>query len=155
MKKIVAEIVILLGLGLAPLAAHAAPGQVALQGDVKLQKTVVEAGKSRVVLTEPKVVVPGDRLLFTTRYANASGAAVQNFVVTNPLPGAVALEAQAGDQVSVDAGKSWGKLAALTVADGKGGRRAAQAGDVTHIRWTIPSIAAGASGKVEYHAIVR
>lgn len=155
MKKIVAEIVILLGLGLAPVAAHAAPGQVVLNGDVKLEKTVVEAGKSRVVLTEPKVVVPGDRLLFSTRYSNGGTTTVQNFVVTNPLPAAVALQAQAGDQVSVDAGKTWGKLAALTVADDKGGRRSAQASDITHIRWTIPTIAAGASGKVEYHAIVR
>ena len=98
MKKIVAEIVILLGLGLAPVAAHAAPGQVVLYGDVKLEKTVVEAGKSRVVLTEPKVVVPGDRLLFSTRYSNGGTTTVQNFVVTNPLPAAVALQAQAGDR---------------------------------------------------------
>lgn len=155
MKKFIADILIVAGLALAPAVAHAAPGQVALKGDVKLEKTIVEAGKPRVVLAEPKVVVPGDRLLFTTRYANGGTAAVQNFVVTNPLPSAVALEAQAGDQVSVDAGKTWGKLAALTVANGKGGRRAAQVSDVTHIRWTIPTIAAGGSGKVEYHAIVR
>lgn len=155
MENRVAKFVILLALGLAPGAVLAAPGQVVLKGDVKLEKTVVEAGKSRVVLADPKVVVPGDRLLFSTRYANTGGATVQNFVVTNPLPAAVALDAQAGDQVSVDAGTTWGKLAALTVADGKGGRRPAQAGDVTHVRWTLPTIAAGASGQVEYHAIVR
>lgn len=154
MNSFIAGIVTVTSLALAPGAASAAPGQVALAGTVKLENTLVEAGKSRVVLSEPKIVVPGDRLQFSTRYTNLGGA-VQNFVITNPVPGAVMLAGQAGDEVSVDGGMSWGRLAALTIADGKGARRAAQANDVTHIRWTISVIAAGASGAVEYRAIVR
>lgn len=155
--KNVAEIIIAACLVLVPVSAQAAPGQIALSGEVKLEKAVVANGRSQVVLVEPKVVVPGDHLLFTTGYTNQGAAAVQNFVVTNPLPAAVMLDgdAGAGAEVSVDGGKSWGKLAALTVADGKGGRRPAGSADVTHIRWTIPAIAPGASGKVQYHAIVR
>lgn len=157
MKKFIAETIIVIGLAMAPAAAQAAPGQVSLNGDVQLEKTIVDEGKTRIVLSEPKVVVPGDRLLFTTRYANGGAASVENFVVTNPLPAAVVLApgGQPGDEVSVDGGKNWGKLAALTVAGADGSQRAAQASDVTHIRWTIPTIAAGASGKVEYYAIVR
>ena len=133
------------------------PSPVALKGIVQLEKTVTVDGKSKVELVEPKVVVPGDRLLFSTTYRNEGAAAVTDFVVTNPVPGAVTVSADAASavQVSVDGGKTWGLLAALKVSDGKGGVRAALAEDATHLRWTIPSIAPGASGTVEYHAIVR
>lgn len=154
--NIVAKLLAFLALAIAaPLAA--APGQVALKGEVKAEKNVVENGVSKVVLVEPKTVLPGDRLLFTTGYTNTGAAAVTNFVVTNPVPSAVSVAPESASvlQVSVDGGKAWGRLAALTVADGKGGRRPALASDVTHVRWTIAVIAPGTSGKVEYHAIVR
>lgn len=140
-----------------PAPANSAASPVSLKGDVKLEKTVTENGVSSIQLLEPKVVVPGDRLLFTTRYQNDGAAAVTNFVVTNPLPSAVVLagDAAANTEVSVDGGKTWGVLGALKVSDGQGGQRAAATGDVTHVRWTIAQIAPGASGEVEYHAIVR
>lgn len=140
-----------------PCAAQAAPSQIVLAGDVKLEKTVTEGGKSRIELHDPKVVLPGDRLVFSTVYTNGSASPAQNFVVTNPLPGAVSLiyEAAQGYAVSVDGGKTWGALAALKVSDGNGGQRPATAADATHLRWVIPAIPAGASGKVQYHAIVR
>lgn len=141
-----------------PASANPASGSpVSLKGDVKLEKTVTENGVSSVQLLDPKVVVPGDRLLFTTRYQNDGAAAVTNFVVTNPLPSAVVLagEAAAETEVSVDGGKSWGLLSVLKVSDGQGGQRAAAPSDVTHVRWTVAKIAPGASGQVEYHAIVR
>lgn len=140
-----------------PSLSFAQGNAVSLTGDVKLEKTVTENGAAKVVLSDPKVVVPGDRLLFSTAYRNDSAQAVTNFVVTNPLPTAVTLapESAATLEVSTDGGKSWGQLAALSVADGKGGQRAALASDATHVRWTIPSIAPGGTGTVKYHAIVR
>ena len=158
-KSLAGAMAVLLMTGPAFAAAQATPAAsaVSLKGDVKLEKTVTENGATNVQLLEPKVVVPGDHLLFTTRYHNEGAQAVTNFVVTNPLPSAVVLspEAAEGTQVSVDSGKTWGLLAALKVSDGKGGMRAAQTGDVTHVRWTIAQIAPGAAGQVEYHAIVR
>lgn len=138
-------------------ATQSTPSPVTLKGDVMLEKTVTENGVSKVQLVEPKVVIPGDRLLFTTRYHNDGTQAVTNFVVTNPLPSAVALESGGaqGTEVSVDGGKTWGQLGRLKVASTEGTPRAATATDVTHVRWTIPSIAPGASGEVQYHGIVR
>ena len=145
------------GLISGPVFAAAQPSPVALKGNVQLEKTVTVDGKSKVELVDPKVVVPGDRLLFSTTYRNEGAVAVTDFVVTNPVPGAVTVSADAASavQVSVDGGKTWGLLAALKVSDGKGGLRPANSEDATHLRWTIPSIAPGASGTVEYHAIVR
>ena len=140
-----------------PGIASAAAGAVVLKGDVKVETTVVEKGVEKTVLATPKVVVPGNRLLFSTSYRNESATPVQNFVVTNPVPAGIAVAAPdaASLTVSVDGGKTWGKLAALTVKDAKGAARPAQAGDVTHVRWTLATIAPGAAGAVAYHAIVK
>lgn len=137
--------------------AQAAASPVALTSDVKLDRVVVTNGVSKHVLTAPTKVVPGDHLIFSTKYHNNGTKPIEHFIVTNPLPAAVTLasDGYGNFDVSVDGGKSWGKLAALKVSDGKGGERAAQATDVTQVRWIVPAIAPGASGSLEYHAIVR
>lgn len=137
--------------------AIAAEQPVTLEGSVMLEQRVVEEGKDTVRLVAPKVVVPGDGLLFTTKYHNGGAAAVNNFVVTNPLPDAVRLsDADAAVlQVSVNGGKAWGRLAALTVADADGKQRAATSADVTHVRWTVSAIAPGETGSVSFKASVR
>ncbi|SMC64894.1 hypothetical protein [Novosphingobium sp. B1] len=150
-----------LGIGASPVLAEVAdavtPDPVVLKGDVLVEKKVVVNGAETVQLVEPASVVPGDRLLFRTRYSNTGKAAVDAFVVTNPVPQAVAVAAPSTDalEVSIDGGKSFARLATLSVPDGKGGMRRAVATDITHIRWTIPQIAPGASGSLEYHAVVR
>ena len=156
MKTLLANLLSAFALLAAP-AAMAARGQVTLKGDVKLEKTVTVDGQPRLVLDDPKVVVPGDRLLFSTGYANAGGEAVSNLVVTNPVPPAVVVaeDSAAALQVSVDGGRSFGSLASLEVRDAAGTARRAAAADITHIRWTIATIAPGASGAVADHGIVR
>ena len=123
------------------VASDGAAQPIALRGDAKLVRTGTEAG----------------RLLFSTSYSNVGAQPINNVVVTNPLPSAVEISAQSAAEltVSVDGGKHWGRIAGLTVADGKGGQRPAQAADVTHIRWIIPVVAPGASGTVSYNGIVR
>lgn len=157
MNRIFARAVMAAGLALVAMPALAAPGDVALQGDVKQEKTVVENGAHKRVLITPKKVVPGDKLIFSTAYKNNGTAPVDHFVVTNPLPAAVSYSPEGAQnaEVSVDGGKTWGQLAALKVKDAKGVLRAAQPEDVTHVRWTVAVIAPGASGSVSYHAVVR
>ena len=154
----------ILGLAGALFAAVTATGAMAqaaqpveLKGDVKIDRLVTENGAARHVLVDPEVVVPGDRLLFSTAYRNAGAAAVRNFVVTNPVPEGVMLAPEGAGtlEVSVDGGKNWGKLAVLAVANGQGGTRPAQSSDVTHLRWTLSTLAPGAQGTLTYNAIVR
>ena len=54
------------------------------------------------------MVVPGDKLVFATADRNTGASAVNNFVVTNPIPAGVMLapEGVAPADVSVDGGKS-------------------------------------------------
>jgi len=141
-----------------PLAAQATTNPVVLSGDVKAVKTVTGPdGKERTELVEPDTIVPGDRLVFGTAYANKGADAVSNFVVTNPLPEAVRLapDADKALTVSVDGGKTWGVLATLSVKNPDGTTRPATQDDVTHVRWVLESIAPGASGRLTYPAIIR
>lgn len=131
---------------------------IELKGDVKLEKVMIDDGGERSVeLVEPETIVPGDKLIFGTEYSNNSADPVTNFVVTNPVPNAVRLAngAPADLTVSVDGGANWGQLAALSVEQADGTSRPAQHADVTHIRWTLASVAPGEKGRLEYPAIIR
>jgi len=140
--------------------AASAEDLVSLEGGVKVERTELVGGVEQTVLAEPTDVVPGDRLVFSTSYRNAGNEVVENFVVTNPLPGPVVLaQDDAAFIVSVDGGATYAALASLTVADAAAatgaGTRAAQPGDVTHIRWTLARLEPGASGSLSYNAFVR
>jgi len=142
------------------LPGHAlAANQVALNNSVFVERVSTDAaGKQRVLLEEPKVVVPGDRLVFVLDYRNAGAQPADKFVITNPMPSAVRF-ADAGNTqslVSVDGGKQWGLLSALTVAMADGTRRAAQPADVTHVRWAFQKpIPVGGSGKLMFRGVVK
>jgi uncharacterized repeat protein (TIGR01451 family) len=141
-----------------PVAAQAAANPIALVGDVKAEKVITAPdGTERTELVEPSTIIPGDRLIFGTSYSNSGSEAASNVVVMNPLPAAVRLapDADPALDVSVDGGKSWGKLAALKLANPDGSQRSATHADVTHVRWVIPSIAPGAEGRLTYPAIIR
>ena len=103
------------------------------------------------------MVVPGDRLIFRTNYQNNSAELVENFVVTNPLHSAVVLasDTPGEQQASVDGGKTFGQLSELTVVGDDGTSRAAQAADVTHLRWVLARLTPGEAGQITFYAIVR
>ena len=136
-----------------------AANQVALDNHVFIERVSTDTeGKQRILLEEPKVVVPGDRLVFVLNYRNAGAQPADKFVVTNPMPSAVSF-ADAGDTrpfVSVDGGKQWGLLSDLSVPMTDGTHRAAQPADVTHIRWAFQNpIPVGGTGKLMFRGIVK
>jgi hypothetical protein len=135
--------------------SYAQAPAIALKSEVKVVRQVVENGRTLETLEEPNQVLPGDRLVLTTRYVNGGSEPATDFVVTNPLPAPVKLLKVDDFEVSVDGGKSFGALATLRVPGADGKPRAAELGDVTHVRWRVASIAPGASGEVKYFAEVR
>lgn len=132
-------------------------GAVSLESTVKVERTTTVAGRPQTVLEAPKNVVPGDKLVFATSYKNAGAAPATKFVVTNPVPGAVAWtgDSSNGVTVSVDGGRTFGPLGAAKVRGPQGQPRAAQPADVTHLRWTLAAIAPGGSGQLLSRGIVR
>ena len=146
---------------LAFFAATAAEAQnsVTLSNQAFVEHVRVDAqGRRNVVLDPPGVVTPGDHLVFVLTYRNGGQQPATGFAVTNPIPPAVTFERSddANAVVSVDGGRTWGALAALTVARPDGSRRPAVAADVTHVRWTFSQpIPAGAEGRLSYRGIVK
>lgn len=138
-----------------PMAHAQSASAVSLSGDVKVIRTVDDNGTPRTVLEDPSQVIPGDRLVFTTRYTNSSTEVVEDFVVTNPLPKAVMLVEDGDFEVSVDGGKTFGPFAAQSVTLEDGADRPAELADVTHIRWTLARLTPGQHGSVNYFAVIR
>lgn len=93
----------------------------------------------------------GDRVVTVVRWYRMGGDG--GFVITNPLPATLAYQDSANEaqQVSVDGGRSWGRLGTLRI-----GSRFATPEDVTHVRWVIPArYAARGRGEIAYSGIVR
>lgn len=132
---------------------------IALDSSVFVERIVPASnGTSKTVLEAPKVVVPGDRLVFILQYRNTSTQSAKDFVVTNPMPAPVAYQGTSDTiaQVSVDGGRTFAPLASLKVRETDGALRAARPEDVTHVRWALRDpIAAGAQGKLSFRGVVR
>ena len=130
-----------------------------LSSDVFVEKQIVRADGSRtVVLEKPNLVLPGDNLVFVVKYRNTGAATASNFVVTNPLPAAVAFNGTSDglEVVSIDGGASWGFLGTLRVKQADGTSRSAQRRDVTHFKWNLNQpLTAGAEGKLIFRGIVK
>jgi len=134
---------------------------VKIDSSIMIERTTIsEDGTSVTQLVSPSAVkvVPGDKLLITNSYRNLGDEAVTGFVLNNPVHQAVIFTEALEDWalVSVDGGKNFGSLSALSVADEAQQSRPAVAADVTHIRWVMPSpIEPGATGELRFRGTVK
>ena len=142
---------------LVPVSAQAASG-VSLDSKVLVERVqTTPDGGSVTTREEPDVVTPGDRLVFVLSYRNDGSEPATGFVLTNPIPDSVAFAGTDDPSavVSVDGGQTWGALTALTVALPDGTRRAAEAADVTHIRWAFAqAVPSSATGELTFRGVV-
>lgn len=149
----------LLALALAIPAAALAQDAVALKSNVFVAREVTDAqGKKKNQLFAPERVLPGEALVVMLEYRNNGTKPAANFVINNPIPGAVSYTGveQPWAVVSVDGGKSYGAIATLKVAKGDGTMRAALPSDVTHVRWKFAQpIPPATSGKVSFYGTVK
>ena len=136
-----------------------AANNVSLSSDVFVERKVAKPdGTTAVVLEQPKNVTPGDNLVFVVKYMNVGRAPALDFSVTNPLPKAVAFNGTSDgtEIVSIDGGKTWGPLSALTYTSANGDVRPALMTDVTHVKWKFNrSLAAGSGGRLMFRGTVK
>ncbi len=145
-RRTIAKLACALALA-APVIASAAP-LVALDSDVFIERFVPNKGR---LLQPASALKRGDRVVYIVSWTRMGGAG--GFTVTNPLPRQVYFQGSADgrEEVSIDGGRTWGKLESLRVAG-----RIATAEDVTHVRWKVPADeAARGAGRITYSAIVR
>lgn len=93
----------------------------------------------------------GDRVVTVVTWYRLGGGG--GFTVTNPLPRAIAYQdsAREDEEVSIDGGRTWGRLGDLRF-----GSRLASPEDVTHVRWRVSAQAAAQGrGNIAYSGIVR
>jgi uncharacterized repeat protein (TIGR01451 family) len=115
-------------------------------------------GQPVTVRDEPKIVTPGDKLIFELSYHNVGAEPATGFTITDPIPASVAFTGgeSEGAIFSADGGRTWGPLVALRVAEPNGASRPATDRDVTHIRWVFArAIPAGATGSVTFRGVVK
>ena len=158
MMKFFASFALAIGMVSIPTVVLAAD-QLQLSSDVFVEKQKQRAdGSVAMVLEAPNLVTPGDNLVFVVKYKNTGAAPAEKFVVTNPLPKAVAFNGTSDglEVVSIDGGNNWGFLSNLRLQSSDGKSRPALMSDVTHIRWNLNQpIAAGSEGKLIFRGIVR
>lgn len=132
---------------------------VALKSTVYVARAVTDAqGNKKNQLFAPDRVLPGEALVVILEYRNNGAKPATNFVINNPIPGAVSYTGveQPWAVVSVDGGKTYGMLAALKVAKGDGTFRAALPGEVTHVRWKFAQpIPPATGGRVMFYGTVK
>jgi hypothetical protein len=138
---------------------------VSIRSEILVERITTENGKTKTELLDPKkvTVIPGDKLIVSNFYENEGTIARDNYVATNPIHPAVAFVSvdEKWAEVSIDGGKTWGKLQNLTkavdaVETGESTRRPAAPGDVTHIRWRFDKpLPSGAKGKLTFRGVVR
>ena len=145
------------------LAASSVPAMAAapveLSSDIFVEKQQKRLdGSFSTILAKPELILPGDQLVFVVRYRNAGSKAATNFSVTNPIPAAIAFSgtSDGAELVSIDGGKSWGKLSQLHVINADGSSRTAMMTDVTHLKWQMNQmLAAGDAGKLIFRGVVK
>lgn len=145
MRVITASLAGCLALTGTPASANSV--SVALDSAIYVEKA---SGLTRSL--QPAVQLSrGDRVVTIVTWQKQGGTG--GFTVVNPLPRKVSYQGSAREdaEVSVDGGRSWGRLGEVTV-----GSRLATAEDVTHVRWHVdPRQAALGQGRIAYSAIVR
>jgi uncharacterized repeat protein (TIGR01451 family) len=146
-----------------PLAAWAQP-KITVTLTAEKETVVTENGKKVTKKVVAKDIFPGEEILYTLSYANSGSEAATDVVLSDPIPvGTAYIPGSASDtgdlSFSIDQGKSYKKPALLsyevTTGDGKKVKRVASPEEYTHIRWTIPSVAAGGKGSVSFKVKVK
>lgn len=133
--------------GLAITLAQAASAQPAVATDSAVFVEREQHGTGRMLEPADRLS-RGDRVVTVVRWFRMGGGG--GFTLTNPLPRTISYQASARDdqEVSVDGGRTWGRLGELRIAG-----HVATPEDVTHMRWRIP--AGSGQGRIAYSGIVR
>lgn len=140
------SILVVSALAFMPATAMATPN-VATDSAIFVEKQV--SGTRQ--LEQASTLERGDRVVTILRWYRLGGNGA--FTISNPLPRAISYQKSSADaeEVSVDGGRHWGKLADLRI-----GSRMATPEDVTNVRWRIsPQMSSLGKGEIAYSGIVR
>lgn len=144
---------------LVPSARAESTEPIKLEMLVQKEITVTdETGAKKVELVEPKLVVPGDEVIYTITYTNVGKESATSIVVTNRIPEHMtyvrdtAGGANASVLFSAD-GADFAARSLVRVRTPEGNGRPAEDQELTHIRWVVNAdVLPGKGGTVAYRA---
>ena len=158
------KIIVLTALLIAlPLLAWAKP-DIAISIKAEKEIIVTENGKQVKKIVEAKEIFPGEIITYVLSYENKGNEVATNITLNDPIPeGTTYLTGSASEtgdlSFSIDGGINFKKPSFLTyeteVTAGKKEKRIASPEQYTHIRWLIPKLGAGESGKALFKVKVK
>ncbi len=164
MKKLTTLTTLLIALTLVATAALAA-AKVGIKITAQKEVTTVKAGKKESRLVPATKFAPNDLIVYTITYSNNGDQPATNAVIDDPIPAGTSYvpgsaKGEGAEIVfSIDKGKTFAAPTLLTYetvgAGGKKEKHVAAPEEYTNIRWTIASIPAKSSGKVEFKVKVK
>jgi uncharacterized repeat protein (TIGR01451 family) len=158
LRKLGWTLCLIAGLGALGMGPAQASGALELTSTV-YQEVDVKAPDGSIAkkLVVAQRVVPGTEVIYHLAYRNTGPEAATEIAIDNPMPkqlNFVEAAATPPTAVSVNGGKTFGRLSELTVVGSDGKPRAARPADVTNLRWVIPALPPGATGVVSFRALV-
>jgi uncharacterized repeat protein (TIGR01451 family) len=121
-----------------------------------------ETGADSTTLGASPDAPPQEQLIYTARFTNLGTQLLDTVRITSPIPPDLRYvpESASGPArailFSIDGGATFRPASELEVIGPDGARRAAEAGDYTHVRWVIDgAIDPGASGVVRFGVVPR
>ena len=145
-------------------AVSMAAGDVVVSITSAKQEIITKDGKKFSRTVPATKFVPGDTIVYFINYTNKGKEPATNAVIDDPIPQGTIFVPNSttgtGAEItySIDGGKTYKKPTLLFYDVEQGGKkeqRVASPDQYTHIRWTIPSIAPGASGRVSFKVRVK
>ena len=148
-------VVLALGLSSGPAGAqpagYSSGAQVAFETALFVEHSSWKHGRPVHAIEPASRLAHGDHVVAMETWYRLGGRG--GFAVNNPIPHGLLWQASAGadGEVSVDGGRTWGRLGDLRVAG-----RPATGADVTNARWHVdPEAAETGSGTIAYAGVVR
>lgn len=130
--------------------AHATEAPALIKSTIFIEKENLANRSYTRTVERASTLGAGDRVVTILDWRAPTGreAATVNLAIPRHL--AFQRSSIGGEDVSIDGGRSWGKLGMLQVRQG-GSVRLASLEDVTNVRWRVR----GAYGRITYSALVR
>ena len=162
------SVLILFNSALAATLAIAGAAQAKPRVVVSIQQLKEVAGPSpsgKPTRWVPAAIAsPGDVLEYVLHYSNQGDEVAKDAIIEDPIPKGTTFVAASGADAGVeitfsnDNGKTWAPAVKLTyevkLPGGALERRVATPSGYTHVRWTVSSVPAGASGQVSFRVRV-
>ena len=157
MKTMKSVLLLMISFSVAAMAEGTVDVRTVVQ---KEEVTVNEDGETVRKLVDADVVVPGETVFYTITFRNVGTEPADNVVITNPIADSLvyidgsAFGPGTDIQFSVDGGRTFGRVDALTVVE-DGVERKATTSDYTHVRWVMNNdLEAGAQAVARFAAVL-